>query len=71
MAGNMEYKNSVKIRLRTWNIGTLIWRGLEICEELLMRSVGQCGLLAIIGLPFGYGESYDLHLLEILPDIRR
>ena len=34
MAGNMEYKNSVKIRLGTWNIGTLNGKGLEICDEL-------------------------------------
>ena len=31
-AGNMEYKNSVKIRLGTQNIGTLNGKGLEICD---------------------------------------
>ena len=38
MAGNMEY-NSVKIRLGTWNIGTLNGKGLEICDELWKRNV--------------------------------
>ena len=33
MAGNMQYKNSVKIRPGTWNIGMLNGKGLEICEE--------------------------------------
>ena len=34
MAGNMQYNNSVGIRLGTWNIGTLNGKGLEICDEL-------------------------------------
>ena len=39
MAGNMQYKISVKIRLETWNIGMLNGKGLEICEELRKKNV--------------------------------
>ena len=44
MAGNMEYKNSLEIRLGTWNIGTLNGKGLEICDELWKRNVDMCCL---------------------------
>ena len=39
MAGNIEYKNSEKIRLGTWNIGSLNGKGLWICDELWKRNV--------------------------------
>ena len=39
MTGKMECKNSVKIRLDTWNIGTLKGKGLNICDELWKRNV--------------------------------
>ena len=42
MADNMEYMNSVKIRLWTWNIGTLNGIGVEICDELWKRNVDLC-----------------------------
>ena len=38
MAGSMQYKNSVQIRIGTWNIGTLNGKGLKICEELWKRN---------------------------------
>ena len=41
MAGNMEYRNSVKIRLWTWNIGTLNGKRLEICDELWRGNVDE------------------------------
>ena len=44
MAGNMKYKNSVKMWLGTWNIGTLNGKGLEICDELWKRNVELCCL---------------------------
>ena len=44
MAGNMEYKNSVRIRLGTWNIGTPNGKCLELCDELWMRNVDLCCL---------------------------
>ena len=44
MTGNMAYKNSVKIRPGTCNIGTLIGNGLDICDELLKRNVDLCCL---------------------------
>ena len=42
MADNMQYRNSVKIRLGTWNIGTLNGKILEICNVLWKRNVGLC-----------------------------
>ena len=36
------YKNSVKTRLGTWNIGTLNGNGLEICDELWKWNVDLC-----------------------------
>ena len=42
MTGNMEYKNSVKIRLETWNICTLNSKGLERGDELWKRNVDMC-----------------------------
>ena len=44
MSGNMQYRNSVEIRLWTWNIGTLNGKELEICEELWKRNVDLCCL---------------------------
>ena len=44
MAGNKEYKNGVKIRLGTWNIGTLNGKCLEICDDLWKRNVDLCCL---------------------------
>ena len=45
MAGNMEYRNSAKIRLGTLNIGTLNGKGwLEFCDELSKKNVGLCCL---------------------------
>ena len=44
MAGNMEYKNSKKLRLGTWNIYTLNWNGLEKCDKLWNRNVDLCCL---------------------------
>ena len=44
MAGNMEYKNCVKIRLATWNIGTFNGKGLELCDVLWKRNVDLCCL---------------------------
>ena len=44
MAGNMEYKNSVKISLGTWNIGTSNGKGLQIRNELWKRNVDLCCL---------------------------
>ena len=44
MASNMEYKNSVEIRLGTWNIGTLNWNGFEICNEQWKTNVYLCCL---------------------------
>ena len=44
MAGNMENRNSVNIKLGTWNIGTLNGKGLEICDELWRRNVDLCCL---------------------------
>ena len=44
MAGNMEYKNSVKIRLGTRNIGALNGKGLEICDEIWKSNVDLCCL---------------------------
>ena len=42
MAGNIQCKNSVKTRLRTWNIGMLNGKGLEIFDELWKRNVDLC-----------------------------
>ena len=42
MAGNMEYRNSVRIRIGIWNIGMLSGKGLEICDELWKRNVDLC-----------------------------
>ena len=47
MAGIMEYRNSVKIRLGTWNIGTLNWKGLWICDGLWKRNVDMCCSLVV------------------------
>ena len=44
MTGSMQYRISVKIRLGTWNIGTLNWICLEICDELWKRNVDLCCL---------------------------
>ena len=44
MVGNIEYRNSVNIRLGTWNIGALNGKGLEICDELWRRNVDLCCL---------------------------
>ena len=44
MAGNLQYGNSVKIRLGTCNIGTLDGKGLEICDELWKRNIDLCRL---------------------------
>ena len=44
MASYMEYENSVKIMLWTWNIGTLSCNKLEICNELWKGNVDLCGL---------------------------
>ena len=44
MAGNMQYKNSVKIRFGTWNIGMLYGKGLLICDELWKRNWNLCYL---------------------------
>ena len=44
MADNMEYKNGVKIRPETWNIGTLNGNGFEIYDELWKRNVDLCCL---------------------------
>ena len=38
----MECKNSVKIRLGTWDIGTLNGKILEICDELWKCNVDLC-----------------------------
>ena len=48
MAGNLQYKNSVKIRLGTWNIGTLNRKGLERGDELWKRNVDLCSLQEVI-----------------------
>ena len=34
MAGSMQYKSNLKIRLGILNIGVLSGNGLEICEKL-------------------------------------
>ena len=39
LTGNIEYMNSVEIKLETWNIGTLNGKGLELCDELRGRNV--------------------------------
>ena len=39
MTGDMHYRNSLKIRLETWNIGTLNGKGLKICDELWKMNV--------------------------------
>ena len=44
MAGNMEYRNSVIIKLGTLNIGTLNGKILEICDELWRGNVDLCCL---------------------------
>ena len=44
MTGNVEFKNSVEIRLGTWNIDTLNRKGLEICDGLWKRNVDLCCL---------------------------
>ena len=71
MAGNMQYNNSVGIRLGTWNIGTLNGKGLEICDELWWRNVDLCCLQEVrwrgcgarlIGLQ---GRKYKLWCQEI------
>ena len=45
MVGNMQYRNRVKIKLGTWNVGTLNGKGLEICDEPWKRNVDLCCLL--------------------------
>ena len=42
MAGNIEYKDNVRIRFGTRNIGALNGKGLEICDELWKRNVDLC-----------------------------
>ena len=44
MAGNMEHKNSAKIRPGPRNIGTLSWNGLKICDEIWKSNVDLCCL---------------------------
>ena len=47
VACNMEYKNNIKIRLGTLNIGALNEMGLEICDELWKRNVDLCCSLVV------------------------
>ena len=47
MAGNTQYKYSIKIRLGTWTIVTLSGKGMEICEELWRRNVHLCSSLEV------------------------
>ena len=44
MAGSKRYRNSVKIRLGTWNIGTLNGNGVEMCDEQWKRNTELCFL---------------------------
>ena len=44
MAGNMQYRNIVIIRLGTWNIEMYNWKVFEICDKLWKRNVDLCCL---------------------------